>query len=246
MKKYKLIKEYPGSPKIPFEVKQGKNSNDYFNKTIFYKRDIENYPEYWQEVIEKDYEILSFTVNKIIFFRNEKGNYISSTIEYTLDHMLFFLKATNNPCIIHSIKRLSDGEVFTIGDNYNLGTIQEIELTKDGTLWFHNGKKSKSGLFVTIKVKQPLFTTEDGVDIFDLVKDEFYYVTKSQFSLVKRAMKGFYYEPEKEWYFSTKEAAQDYIIRNKPCFSYNDVVNKYSMSFIHQSILYEKAKTHCI
>lgn len=28
-------------------------------------------------------------------------------------------------------------------------------------------------------------------------------------------------------YFSTKEAAEEYILMNKPCLSYNDVINKW-------------------
>lgn len=49
----------------------------------------------WQEVVEKDYEILSW--------RNKNSK--------TISHLL---SGKNHE--IHSVKRLSDGEVFTIGD----------------------------------------------------------------------------------------------------------------------------------
>ena len=46
MKKYKLIKTYPGSPKLG---------------TILTHEELQycNWNEYYQEVVEKDYEILS-------------------------------------------------------------------------------------------------------------------------------------------------------------------------------------------
>ncbi len=44
--KYILKKEYPGSPKLGNIIDN--LENDW----------IENYPEFWQEVVEKDYEIL--------------------------------------------------------------------------------------------------------------------------------------------------------------------------------------------
>jgi len=72
MRKFKLIKEYPGSSSLG---------------TIFhiggFAGDVSKYPEFFEEVIEKDYEILE-----------------SCPIEGS----------------IYSVKRLSDGEVFTVGD----------------------------------------------------------------------------------------------------------------------------------
>ena len=46
--KYILKKEYPGSPKLGNIIDN--LENDW----------IENYPEFWEEVVEKDYEILSY------------------------------------------------------------------------------------------------------------------------------------------------------------------------------------------
>ena len=59
MKKYKLIKEYPNSPKLNTEII---DHNDYYeivDKTIltkgfFIPDDIVKHPEFWEEVVEKD------------------------------------------------------------------------------------------------------------------------------------------------------------------------------------------------
>lgn len=49
MKKYKLIKIYPGSPILG---------------TIWEYRtkDFSNYPEFWQEVIEKEYQMVKYSL----------------------------------------------------------------------------------------------------------------------------------------------------------------------------------------
>lgn len=58
--------------------------------------------EFWEEVIEKDYEILSY-ISKL------KNAIISSEDDW-INH---------GDWDIHSVKRLSDGEVFTVGDKLN-------------------------------------------------------------------------------------------------------------------------------
>lgn len=49
MKKYKLIKEYPGSPGLGYITSSE-------NLIRLYRE----YPEFWEEIVEKDYEILSW------------------------------------------------------------------------------------------------------------------------------------------------------------------------------------------
>jgi len=85
MKKYKLIKEYPASPKLGFILFK-RHCGTYHNietGNVYGSRMIENQPEFWEEVVEKDYEILK-----------------TCPIEGTF----------------YSVKRLSDGEIFTVGD----------------------------------------------------------------------------------------------------------------------------------
>jgi len=56
MKQYKLIKEYPGSPKLGTIVNHAKgwgSYESYFDGNLVYSTyAIENYPEFWQEIKE--------------------------------------------------------------------------------------------------------------------------------------------------------------------------------------------------
>ena len=61
--KYKLIKTYPGSPKLNTIVQKHQNCNytcDYHSINPIY---VENHSEFWQPVVEKDYEILATVGN---------------------------------------------------------------------------------------------------------------------------------------------------------------------------------------
>jgi len=99
MKKYKLIKWYPS---LPSNVKEGdtftkeKNGNTYYGKslnTFVYNREVENNPGFWQEIVEKDYEILSLITN---------NKTVLNTPFFCIDDLL-----KNQNCNIHSVKRLS-------------------------------------------------------------------------------------------------------------------------------------------
>ena len=180
MKKYKLIKEYPGSPKVGDIVKG-------------YGRD--SWSEYWEEVVEKDYQILK-----------------SCPIEGT----------------IYSVERLSDGEVFTLGDKikvYQHGstkTIDSIDLygntssIKEG-IWFTYDSGSCHMAHV-IKQKQPIYLTHDGKDIFP--EDIVWYVNKENFyhDYIK-AYPEVKFNSDIRAYFLTEEEAKKYIIENKPALS---------------------------
>ena len=211
--KYILKKEYPGSPKLGNIIDN--LENDW----------IENYPEFWKLVVEKNYEILSVITNNNKFI--EKVYNQDATIEP-------YWK-------IHSVKRLSDGEIFTVGDiidtrvdNKYKQEILEINLgindllLKDKLIF-----KTKSGYVVShiaVKVKQPLCTTEDGVDIYlgnkswILHKNSWYL---SPAAIVHNNSNWTPNENEAHWRFSTKEKAEEYILMNKPCLSLKDVASIY-------------------
>lgn len=220
--KYKLIKEYPGSPKLGTTVERDSNCSNYYYRVIsgvvntFTPKNIENHPEFWEEIIEKDYEILSLI----------EGKFIYPCDKYSKDyiHQLVNTIGAN----IHSVKRLSDGEIFTIGDKINNGSvITGIKHFKDRlNIWLDLSGKSCYGGYFTIddiiKDKQPLFTTEDGVDIFE--GDNYFKVLQESFILLD--MKNANDNHRKDaTTFSTKEKAEEYILINKPCLSYNEVLN---------------------
>lgn len=222
-KSYKLIREYPGSPKLETEVQiiNGFYGTGFSSSNIPMSH-VENNSEFWQEIIEKEYEILSFKIpgNDHWFATLEKNGMYGGWSE---KHALSELNRGNWK--IQSVKRLSDGEVFTVGDKVQTS----MSLTINGFIIIDNellidpfeiiGTVALNGI---TKAKQPLFTTQDGVEIFE--GNEFYFVPKHQFIIhwSKAYHKGYGNKIDVK-YFSTKEKAEEYIIMNKPCLSINDV-----------------------
>jgi hypothetical protein len=205
MRKIKLIKTYPGSPKLG-------TINTY--APIF----CDDYPEFWEEVIEKDYEILR------IKHKENKCFYRDSIDLRNL-----------NLYDIHSVKRLSDGKVFNIGDNAttalnNYGPITAFEI-KSNVMYIRTNNSSNSTFSCDIKdlkVSKPLFTTEDGVNIFE--GDSYHPVIlynleyKGWFK-AQKINKNKYTDAKSCIVFSTKKEAKQYILMNKPCLSLEDVGN---------------------
>ena len=229
--KYKLKKIYPNGPKLGTIINRRVIGEDYWSYdnsrvVLFAKDHPENYPEIWEKVVEKDYEILSY-----ITIKSEIIKYEALDINDDLN--------CNKYLSIHSIKRLSDSEIFTIGDiidtrvdNKYKQEILEINLgindllLKDKLIF-----KTKSGYVVShiaVKVKMPLCTTEDGVDIYlgnkswILHKNSWYL---SPAAIIHNNSNWTPNENEAHWRFSTKEKAEEYILYNKPVLSLNDIQN---------------------
>lgn len=231
MKKYKLIKEYPGSPKLGFIIEFTKTGYLYkpglsINENILKNKNFEDYPEFWQEVIEKDYEILqfrsleSFKQGLIIEVYNNLDKYLNS-----------------QSWEIYSVKRLSDGEIFTIGDKvyhtnnvlFKEGIIIKFHILSNG-IWFKTDKFDVPIIFIENKSKKPLFKTEDGVDVFEgddiysiddvlnIKKHRLFNARYDDKTLLNNRL--FFNSDYK--HFSTKEKAEEYILMNKPCLSVND------------------------
>lgn len=232
MKKYKLIKEYPGSPKLGTIIEWRVSLGGYWAyKRSDYKsvpnwKSIQltkpkNHPEYWEEVVEKDFEILAFISPKNTIYTKGKNH-------DRFDGIWSMYRPTEEDCLkekdfkIHSVKRLSDGEIFTIGDKTNQGVINNILLV-DNNILFNQYVNS----FKNIQhVKQPLFTTEDGVDIYE--DSNLWSINKKTFQFCSKGHKGFYkgFIPNVDYlYFSTEEKAEEYIDFHKIQYSKQDVFN---------------------
>lgn len=129
---------------------------------------------------------------------------------------------------IHSVRRISDGEIFVVGDETTKGIIKEFWIDEDINYLFAKFTDGKSLQWKFLKkVEKPkyLFVTEDGVGIFDT---DCYYSVSKDFCHSGVSNGLFWYNPKSgEKYFSTKEAAEEYIIMNKPMLSLQEV-NDYS------------------
>lgn len=227
MKKYRLIKTYLNSPSLGAEVEE-----QFFSKCNL---EHENFSEFWEEVVEKEYEILSFinTSNKVVFKKCEGGNFSSvnnvgkgsCTEEFFLN--LDYFK-------INSVKRLSDNEIFTVGDTirHEIGVIRKIHSIDivNNSLYFNSlESKTKQEMHFRLvsKVEEILFTTEDGVDIYQ--DTPHYPVELKYYKLHVNARGKMFSKSDKNKFkiFSTKEAAERYILENKPCLSLKDVFRIY-------------------
>lgn len=241
MKKYKLIKEYPGSPKLGTIISQLGTSQFYEDKhnsaimkKCFDYKIFSKYPEFWEEIVEKDYEILSLVGinNPIIIvdvFETVKSHY--KTKENFVNEYL------KGDWKIHSVKRLSDGEIFTVGDKNSQGKIDAFHIFDNDELRVHLTEFNDQEYLHICElktIKKPLFTTEDGVDIYE--GDKYFYPThlytvSSETLPIKSKVTNtswdnlMRYSQNNNPKFSTKEAAEEYILMNKPCLSIEEVMS---------------------
>jgi len=237
MKKYKLIKEYPDSPKLGTITKVS-------NKNIPVWYNVGNWEEFWQEIVDKDYEILELACknhndtyilheNGLYGFKGEDGHGV-------LEHVIKYFP------IIKSVKRLSDGEIFTVGDSVinvsnNLTTKIKSFSTEPycktlGELCALYEDGDFNYFYDVIKFKEVLFTTEDGVDIFE--HKNLFFVKNFNFIQGTCHSDSAFYHDNKKYIklFSSKEAAEKYIILNKPCLSINDCLKiKYERNLFNTS-----------
>ena len=221
-KKYKLIKKYPGiyynvgtivikKPNGWYELE---NSTSCANTPD----NVENYPEFWEEIKEYSFEILQFR------------NKITGTIFNRCIDIPIFISNYEN-CEIYSIKRKFDREIFTIGDycspkNYkNPGRIEKFEFVLEDQLRIQGKNERGRSWYLSLetveKLKDPLFITEDNVGVF--INNTVYEVRKNTLEIVNFKLNKI---PQTDRYlFSSKEAAEKYIEENKPLYSRKQVIN---------------------
>lgn len=236
MKSYKLIKEYPGSDSLGTII-TGSKETMYSKGFGFRNYDWTNIvlqPEYWEEVVEKDYEIVARKIRSGAIIQYQKGIAVGRSDglkpEGTMD-LAFALNNLSTGTSIHSVKRLSDGEVFTVGDCFDAGMGNEktlsIEVHVDGVLsiYYENGRitnKKETGTFYKAKKVLPvLFTTKDGVGIRK--GDTYYFVDLDGGSVVMQSAHTESGQYSERQYFSTYKNAEGYLFRNKPCLSIRDI-----------------------
>jgi hypothetical protein len=237
MRKFRLIKEYPGSPKLNTEVETDGNKILYkgVHSTLLIK-EVTNFSEFWQEVIEKEYEILSI---KGFLREIKKSDFIN-------DGWIQFLN-NNKDSEIHSVKRLSDGEIFTIGDEVKhrnvcnkLDSCNILDIYIAGNKLLITTANFNTNICMLDKItKKPLFTSEDGIDIFE---DNIVYGVRPNYTIWKTSGTGISAYNDYKFY-STEEAAKDYILMNKPCLSINDLMKAASITYCNLTGLKELVKS---
>lgn len=135
---------------------------------------------------------------------------------------------------IHSVKRLSDGEIFSVGEQQSFGKISSF-FYHENELWFSTNSMSGSGLTsgqftascLLKPTPKPILITQDGKEIFDSAAKLYSVLPKAQWEQREvRAERAFNY---KNWlHFSTRAAAEEYVQEFKPQYSLNDFRKAYN------------------
>lgn len=164
----------------------------------------------------KEYEVLEY--------QNKAGGIVKKAE----NGMFYFTKGLNRtPSLemqlrswnIFSVRRTSDGEIFSVDDNTDSGKI--CGFTQNGEVLFINyeGTTRRTLLAVANKCRTPILTTVDGKDIY---KDDSYYYVDKYFEI--DYIQHCYCDILEEFKtFSTKKAAESYINLHKKRFSLKDV-----------------------
>ena len=154
---------------------------------------------------------------------------------------------------IYSVKRLSDGEIFKLGDTIDFdglgnGKLLEIEFEialgdkGTGRLCFVNDNR-RLGKWFSInqlnKVKEPIFITHDGVSVSK--PDTIWLLHKKTNTVSPYIIR---IENDLSGYicFSKKEKLNEYMLRHKPCLSLDDIQRAIHLSPMLWDKLLEAAK----
>ncbi len=170
-------------------------------------------------------------------------SYLSSTHpdRYVIDQThLNWNHAVVTNMDIHSVKRLSDGEVFTIGDKVMHKNNEVLSDNIKRIILSNENRNDLAPFFIMEHIsfrcyidkishhKEPLFVTEDGVSIhkdysgrISTVYEDFSfnYDCTMEYILSERETPHTFTIK----YFSSKEAAEEYIIDNKPLCSLKEI-----------------------
>jgi hypothetical protein len=139
---------------------------------------------------------------------------------------------------IDSVLRLIDGITYCIGDRIDFGEHGnkgfqkidkfEIDYFDKSRITAYNGS---CGIGIVKWQKQkPLFTTEDGVAIFD--EDSVFYPNTHAWVISEVKGNNSFNEMQnvnKYKAFSTSAAAEEFILMNKPCLSLNDLLSVWGL-----------------
>ena len=190
----------------------------------------------WEKVIHKDYEILSFRANTGLLRIKDSNGVFQANGDAKRENTTEQYLLNEGGWDIYSVKRLSDGEVFSIGDKiyfrglygnnseHKYDTIRGFDLKQDANLGilYHNGLV---GLNKIEKYREAILTTEDGINIFQ--GDSYYYVNKNNFYIdfVVSADKKFDSKKEDMLDFKYKENAEEWVLRHRPLLSLNDLLS---------------------
>jgi len=209
---------------------------------------------YDAQFIKKEYEILSFKGE----FGNTASKLSTGFFQYPTQKKYWseeeLLKAK---ICINSIKRLSDNSVFTIEDSVDgwkgvSGKIEKFIIENNTVQVWGKFVHGMDGWMDFKQIKHSkicLFTTHDGIDIFEGDKYWFCYTDDESNTIATLIANKSCGKCTGVSYFSTKQAAKEYVAKSKVLFVTEDGVElkigdvfygtsvKSSLNIIHKLIL---------
>lgn len=230
MKKYKLIQEYPGSPKLGTIIEKAVGffiDGLYTNKKGFFLELPEKYPNFWEEFIEVEFKILSFELNNLIFKLGSDGKYYSDNGTWAN-----FVNTLNDKIL--SVERTTDGQIFNVNDkaksigsrnrhrisSFEIKQKQTDRFTYDGIdrIWV-NWEENCGGNWLesTEKIKEPIGVTRDGVELYF---GDTFYVPQFKGKNWSDEILGFKagdgdFEYDMNFIFSNRYNAQEFLMKYK-------------------------------
>lgn len=147
--------------------------------------------------------------------------------------------ATQKNFPIHSVRRLSDGEVFSLGDCvalrfHNPCKIISFEIVGGGTTMYVGGNFVYDNVFQnedlmdiskisSSKERKPLFHDTLGNAVYE--GDEYvYWVLEGSWNIEKGKTNEYYKNHNEKWkVFKNESAAKGYVFAHRPILSYEDV-----------------------
>lgn len=202
--KYRLIKAYPMVGITEGKIVEKTEDETYITEgrfIAFNSCEVENYPEFWEKVEEKGYVVLKRKV--------------ANPLQVAL-------------CDIIIVKRLSDGEIFEVGDVTNFGKIIKIYEAENTVFIQRESDKMNTPLSEIKHKKKPILVTEDGVEIFDPNIVLYTYSTKGKSDYCAVFAKDTDKSISTYKWFSTSEARNKYAEENKKQYSIKDIKEAYN------------------
>jgi hypothetical protein len=205
---------------------------------------VEPSSEFWMEV---DYEILSLMTNDSYLFYPHtilyyKGEDCIKRTDCGEPSSTMKLSKAIQYSKIHSVKRVKDNEIFTIGDLTNAGKIEMFELHGEHLMVKTDGGLTNFDNDLYLK-KESVFTTFDNVEIY---KNQSYWGLHTKTWLLEYVDGGIDYNlkedelPDSTYLtFAEKENLEEYILMNKPLLSLNDLLSVWCSA--NEFHVYEKS-----
>lgn len=191
---------------------------------------VEPSSQFWED-ITPEYEIQTWS-----FGRN--GEFFTSHPDGTVDYN------------IHSVKRVSDGKIFTVGKSIKCGKghawikqIINIYLEESSNkIWFTTKGPDDIDDFDyfldEVDTVECLLKSVDGVELFE--GDRVYGIFVDNwtvFELILYKGNAVHKEKWEHGKFSSREAAQEYILMNRPCLSVKqvkDILSNYGFNNVSE------------